>query len=144
MSWLLDTNVICELRKKKRCNPHVADWFARVADEDVHLSVLVIGEIRRGIETVRARDATTAAALERWLHRIVTDYESRILPVDRPVAEEWGKMNASGAVPAIDGLLAATARVHGLTLVTRNLKDVRRTGVACLNPFEKQKAGEPE
>ena len=136
MTYLVDTNVFSELRKGDRCDPHVAGWFAGVDEEDLNLSVLVIGEIRRGIETVRRRDVAGAAALERWLARLVRDHGDRLLPVDRAVAEEWGRLSALRPASVVDGLLAATARVHGLTLVTRNVRDVAWTGVACLDPFE--------
>jgi toxin FitB len=135
VSFLLDTNVLSELRKGGRCDARVAAWFAAVRDEDLHTSVLVVGEVRQGIEGIRRRDPQAAGLLERWLGRIVAQYEERILPVDRRVAEAWGRLNAAARLPAIDGLLAATALVHGLTLVTRNLKHVTRSGVPCLNPF---------
>ncbi len=112
MSWLLDTNVLSELRKRERCDSHVAEWFAAVPDEEIHLSVLVIGEIRRGIESIRRRDVKAATALDGWLDRVVTSHSDRILPVDQRIAEEWGRMGANGPISAIDGLLAATARVH--------------------------------
>jgi len=97
---------------------------------------LVIGEIRRGIETIRRRDVRSAEALDRWLAAILRTHAGRILPVDAAVAEEWGRLDARGRFPAIDGLLAATALVHDLTFVTRNVADVSRAGVALLNPFE--------
>ena len=136
MSYLLDTNVISELRKGQRCHPRVTAWFASVPDHTLYLSVLVIGEIRRGIERIRRRDVQTATTLEVWLMQIVTQHRDRILPVTREVAEEWGRMNAIGSFSTIDSLLAATAQVHGLTLVTRNVTDIAGTGVAYLNPFE--------
>jgi len=135
VSLLLDTNVLSEIRKGPRCHPRVWAWFQEVADEDIHLSVLVIGEIRRGIEAIRARDARAAQAFERWLARLVSDFGERILPIDRSVAEEWGRMNATRARSAVDSLLAATARVHGLTLVTRNVRDVRGLGASFFDPF---------
>lgn len=135
MSYLLDTNVISELRKGKRANPGVSDWFAAVADEDVFLSVLTIGEICRGIESVRRRDPDSAASLDRWLALLSEAHGDRVLPIDRPVAEEWGRMNVPDPLPVVDGLLAATARVFGLTLVTRNVADVEGTGVELLDPF---------
>lgn len=138
MSFLLDTNVLSELRKGSRCDSHVAAWVSAVDDAGLFLSVLVIGEIRQGIEAVRGRDARSAAALDAWLARITAEYEDRILPVDRPVAEAWGRLNASTPLPAIDGLLAATARVHGLTFVTRNVTDAARSGVPCLDPFQRR------
>lgn len=135
MSFLLDTNVISELRKGVRANSGVTSWFAGAADEDVFLSALTIGEIRRGIESVRRRDPDSGAALDGWLVRLGDAYADRILPIDRAVAEEWGRMNVPDPRPVVDGLLAATARVMGLTLVTRNVGDVVGTGVATLDPF---------
>ena len=102
----------------------------------IGLSVLTVGEIRKGIESVRRRDRRAARALERWLRRLVLEQADRILPIDLAVAEEWGRLNVPNPVPVVDGLLAATARVHGLTLATRNVKDVARTGARLLNPFE--------
>lgn len=135
MSYLLDSNIVSELRKRERANPGLVEWFAGVDDAELFLSVLTIGELRRGIESIRRRDRARALALSRWFHALATGYEDRILLVDRRVAEEWGRMNAVATVPAIDGLLAATAQVHGLTFVTRNTRDVIRTGVPYLNPF---------
>lgn len=135
MSYLLDTNVISELRKRERADPKVAAWFAELADEEIFLSALTIGEIRRGIESVRRRDPDSAAALDRWLALLSDAHGDRILPVDRTIAEEWGRMNVPDPLPAIDGLLAATARVLGLTLVTRNVADVDGTGVDLFDPF---------
>jgi predicted nucleic acid-binding protein len=135
VSFLLDTDVVSELRKRNRVDEGVEQWFSSVDDAEVFLSVLTVGEIRRGIESIRRRDRDRALALNRWLHALATQFEGRLLPVDRTVAEEWGRMNAAATLPVIDGLLAATARVHSLTLVTRNIRDVNRTGVACLNPF---------
>ena len=132
---MIDTNVISELRKSGRCDESVARWFADVADNEIFLSVLTVGEIRRGINSIQRRDAATAAALNRWLRGLVEHFSDRILVVDRTVAEEWGRMHVPDAVPVIDGLLAATAKVHGLSLVTRNTKHVSRTGVTCINPF---------
>ncbi len=137
MSYLLDTNVISELRKGPRCHPRVSEWFSAVSEEEVFLSVLVIGEIRRGVESIRLRDATAGRALERWLDKVVSLHDDQILPVDREIADTWGRMNVPDPIPVLDGLLAATAKVHGLTVATRNVRDVARTGVPCLNPFER-------
>lgn len=136
MSVLLDTNVVSELRKGERTNPHVRAWFRTVADTDLHLSVLVIGELRHGIERVRIRDAKQATALERWLQRVTREHADRILPIDRRVAEQWGRLSAVRNGSPVDVLMAATALVHELILVTRNTRDVAWTGVAFLNPFE--------
>lgn len=135
MSYLVDTNVISELRKGRRCDPGVASWFADVSPEEIYLSVLTIGEIRKGIENIRRRDERTAAVLEAWLGEVVAIHSDRILPVDDSIADRWGRYNAPAPLPVLDSLLAATASVHGLTLVTRNIKHVERTGVDCLNPF---------
>lgn len=135
MSFLIDSNVVSELRKRERANPRVRAWFAGVNDAELFLSVLTLGELRRGIEAVRRRDLTRALALSRWFHALATGYEDRILNVDRTVADAWGRMNATVTLPAIDSLLAATALVHGLTVVTRNTRDIGRTGVPCLDPF---------
>jgi hypothetical protein len=135
LSYLLDTNVISELRKGDRANPSVASWFAGVADEEIFLSVLTIGEIRRGVESVRRRDSDSAAALDSWLTRLNEIHRDRIVPVDRPIAEEWGRMSVPDPLPVVDGLLAATARILGLTLVTRNTADVEGTGIELLDPF---------
>ncbi len=136
MTYLLDTNVLSELRKGPRCHPRVATWFAGVDGQDLGLSVLVIGEIRRGIETLRRKDPRGAGALERWLAQLLRDHADRVLAIDGRVAEEWGRLTAIRPGSIIDVFLAATARVHGLTLVTRNVRDVEWTGVAWLNPFE--------
>ncbi len=136
MSFLIDTNIISEIRKGSRCDPAVAAWWAGVAEDDLRVSVLVLGEIRKGVELARQRDPQKARALETWLNDLVSDFGDRILPVDAAVAGEWGRMAAVRPVPAIDALLAATARTNGLTLVTRNAADVAGLDVEVLNPFE--------
>lgn len=137
MSYLLDTNLISELRKGERADANVAAWFAGIAEEEIFLSVLTIGEIRRGIESVRRRDPDSAAALDRWLNLLIEAHSDRIVPIDHPIAEEWGRMDVPDPLPVVDGLLAATARVLGLTLVTRNVADVNGTGVELLDPFKR-------
>ncbi len=135
MSYLLDTNVISELRKGKRADSTVSAWFAGLASEEIFLSVLTIVEIRRGIESVRRRDPDSAAALDRWLSLLSEAHGNRVVPVDSAIAEEWGRMNVPDPLPVVDGLLAATARVLGLVLVTRNVADVEGTGVELFDPF---------
>lgn len=135
MSYLLDTNVISELRKGRRANPGVLRWFEQLAEQELWLSVLVVGELRQGAERVRRRDPTSARRLDSWIKKLVADFQDRILVVDREVAELWGALNVPDPLPAIDGLLAATALVHDLTLVTRNGSDVAATGVPLVNPF---------
>ena len=134
--YLIDTNIISEIRKGRRCDAHVAAWYRATRDSELFLSVLVIGEIRQGIERLRPRNARQAAALENWLEEILGSFAERVLPVNERVAQIWGRLNAHDVLPVVDSLLAATAAAHGLTLVTRNLKDIERSGVRCLNPFE--------
>ena len=136
MSFLIDTNVISEIRKGERCDHRVAAWYDSIDPGGVYLSVLVTGEIRRGIERMQRRDPARAAVFERWLADLGAAFAARILPIDRAVADEWGRLSAIRTVPAVDGLLAATAKVHSLTLVTRNIADIAGLGAAVLNPFE--------
>jgi predicted nucleic acid-binding protein len=138
LSYLLDTNVISELRKGERANAAVSAWFEGLADEEIFISVLTVGEIRRGIESIRRRDPNGAAALDGWLARVVEAHRSRIIQIDRAVAEEWARLNVPDPLPVVDGLLAATAKVADLTLATRNVADIEGTGVAILNPFGDQ------
>ena len=135
MSFLIDTNVISEVRKGVRCDPSVAIWFDGVPEDQLFLSALVVGEIRKGVELARPRDPDRAAALEAWLSTLAAGFANRILPIDRAVAESWGRMSAVRTVPVIDGLMAATALVHDMTLVTRNEADVVGLGARVLNPF---------
>jgi toxin FitB len=136
VNYLIDTNIIFELRKGARCDGNVARWYRGVEDSNLYLSVLVLGEIRKGVERTRSRDAAQARALENWLTAVGKAFADRILPVDSAAADEWGRMNASRPLPVIDSLLAATAKAHGMTLVTRNLRDIEGIGVRILNPFE--------
>lgn len=136
MTFLLDTNVISEIRKGDRRQPRVAAWFDGVSDADLFISVLTAGEIRKGIESVRPRDPRKAERLERWLTELEQFYAERILPVDARVADIWGRICAIRSVPTVDSLLAATAMVHDMTLVTRNTSDVDGLGASVLNPFE--------
>jgi toxin FitB len=135
VSYLIDTNVISELRKGERADPRAATWFDAVADDEVYLSSLTLGEIRRGIESIGRRDSKAASALDGWLSRVSEQHRDRILPIDRSIAEEWGRMNVPDPLPVVDGLLAATAKVTGLTLATRNIVDIARTGVSWVDPF---------
>lgn len=135
MTWLIDTNVISEIRKGPRCHPAVAAWWAGVDDRGLFLSALTLGEIRKGIEGLRPRDPAKAAALDAWLADVAEAFGPRVLGVDLAVAEAWGRMSAMRSVPVVDALLAATAGVHGLVLVTRNTADVEGLGVRVLDPF---------
>jgi hypothetical protein len=133
--FLIDTNVLSELRKGARADVNVRRWFEGIDENSIFLSVLVTGEIRRGIEAIRKRDPRAASTLKRWLDNMMEAHSERVLPVDAATADEWGRLDARGSLPVVDGLLAATALVRGLTLVTRNVKDVVRTGVDVLDPF---------
>jgi predicted nucleic acid-binding protein len=135
VSYLVDTNIISELRKRERADANVRTWFASVTDDDLFLSVLVIGEIRQGIERVRERDSRQVEALEAWLGRVRKLFGPRLLPITESVAQEWGRLNRTRPLPTVDSLLAATAKVNGLTLVSRNAADYSGTGVSFLDPF---------
>lgn len=135
MSWLVDTNILSELRKGERANEGLRTWFAAAIEEELFTSVLVLGEVRRGIESIRRRDVPSALALEQWLARLETGFADRVLPIDAAVADRWGALNVPDPIPTVDGLLAATALVNDLVLVTRNSKDVERTGVRLLDPM---------
>lgn len=136
MSFLLDTNIISEVRKGPRSDPKVAAWYESIDDDEIYLSVLVLGEIRKGIELARPRDPVKARALEAWLVEVELAFGDRVFAIDRKVTDEWGRMNAVRPISVIDGLLAATAKVHRLTLVTRNAADVAGLGATVLNPFK--------
>jgi len=136
LSFILDTNVISEPRKGRRADANVMRWFSSVRTEELYISVLVIGEIRQGIEGLRRRDPTQASHLESWLVGLRRGYADRILPVDLEAAEEWGRMNVPDPISTRDGLMAATAKLRNMTFVTRNTSDVARTGVRLLNPFD--------
>jgi hypothetical protein len=135
VTYLLDTNVLSETRKPQPA-AGVADWIVATPPDRMHVSVLTLGEIEQGIARVRSRgDLQQAAALERWLREVETGFEDRVLPVTLPVAAAWGRQQYSQPLPVIDALIAATARVHGLTVVTRNVQDFDLAGVRVLNPF---------
>ena len=134
MSYLLDTNVVSEL-KKTRPNAGVAAWRDSTPSHEHFLSALVLGEIRRGVELLRPRDPTRAESIDAWLASLSSTYRDRILPVDAAVTDAWGRLDVPDRLPVVDGLLAATALVHDMTLVTRNTADIRRPSVRMFNPF---------
>ena len=135
MGFLIDTNVLAELRKGERGDPGVQAWYASISSTDIHISVIVLGEIRRGAELLRRRDPIAAARLDAWLTMLRTSVGNRLLPICQEVADRWGHLGIPDPLPIADGLLAATALVHDLVLVTRNTRDVERSGVEMLNPF---------
>ena len=136
MNYLIDTNIISEVRKGARCDGNVAVWYESVDESAVYLSVLVFGELRKGVERARPNDPVRAHALEQWLTSVALSFAERILPIDRAIADEWGRMGAKRPVSTVDALLAATAKVYGMTLVTRNVSDVSGLGAQVINPFE--------
>jgi toxin FitB len=135
LKFLLDRNVISEIRKRERAHPNVAKWVAQTPVKEIGTSVVVLAEIRRGIELKRRNDPDQADRFDQWFSQMRTRLADRVLPIDEPVAEAWALLSVPDPLPLIDGLLAATAKVHDLTLVTRNITDVARTGVAILDPF---------
>lgn len=134
MSFLLDTNVVSEIRRGR--DRHVRSWVEHVEDGDLHLSVLTIGEIRKGIELLRGRDPAQAEVFASWLDELHTRFSDRIVPIDARIAEEWGRLNAAAPPNTVDSLIAATARIHRLTVVTRNTRDFEGCGVQLLDPWQ--------
>ncbi|MDA9510029.1 twitching motility protein PilT [Bradyrhizobium sp. CCBAU 11386] len=135
MRFLVDTNVISEIRKRERADPNVIRWVNQTPAEDIGTSVLVLAEIRRGIELKRRNDPLQATSLDRWFSQMRIRLADRVLPIDETVAETWALLGIPNPLPLIDSLLAATAKVHGLTLVTRNIADIESAGVTLLDPF---------
>ena len=134
MTYLLDTNVVSEFRRPRHDAAFDA-WFSQVDRNELFLSALVIGEIANGIARLELRrDARQASLLERWLTELKQTFAERVLPVSTAVAERWGRLNAARPLPPVDGLLAATALEHDLTLVTRDAA-VAGTGVRLLDPW---------
>jgi predicted nucleic acid-binding protein len=134
LSFLLDTNAVSEIRRGR--DPHVRAWADAVDDVNLHLSVLTLGEIRTGIDRLRDQDPPQADVFARWLSELRTRFAERILSVDIRVADEWGRLNAIASRSTVDSLIAATAHVHDLTVVTRNTKDFQGCNVPLLNPWE--------
>ena len=131
--YLLDTNVVSELRKPK---PHgaVAQWIREVSDTELHISAVTIGEIQAGIELTREQDELKAAELEQWLELVSVTFN--VIPMDAVVFRAWARfMHRTSDTLYEDAMIAATARVHKLTVVTRNVTDLKRFGVNVLNPF---------
>lgn len=133
--FLLDTNVISELRKRDRADANVRTWIDDHRDDEFWMSVLVVAELRRGVELIRRRDVHAASTLMAWLESTIVGYKDRLLPVTLEIGQRWALLSVPDPLPVIDGLMAATALEHDLTLVTRNVDDVKRTGAAVVNPF---------
>lgn len=136
--YLIDTNVISEARKRGKANPGVVAFFREVAqrEEALYLSVVSVGELRRGVELIRYRgDTPQAQLLERWLADVLDHYRGSILPFNSDAAQVWGRLRVPHAEHEIDKQIAAIALVNGLTVVTRNLADFAGTGVNVRNPF---------
>jgi predicted nucleic acid-binding protein len=134
MSYLLDTNVVSELRKRSP-DPNLLAWYDDVPSQELFLSVLTLGEIRLGVERLRRKDLAQAESLDRWLSGLSQAYGDRIVPVDAAAADAWARLSVPDPLPVVDGLLAATAHARNWTLVTRNTGDLARAGVRLLNPF---------
>lgn len=134
MSFLVDTNVVSELGRKNP-NRHVVAWANSVGTAGLHLSVLTLGEIAKGAASLARRDAARGAALSRWLEGLHYQYADRIIAVDDEIAEAWGRLASGRSIPVIDALLAATALVRGMTLVTRNVRDIADIDIEVVNPW---------
>jgi predicted nucleic acid-binding protein len=135
--YLLDTNVLSELRKANRCDAGVRQWFEEAASEDLFISVVVLGEIRQGIERIRQRDQAQARALEKWLQWVTAEFGDRVLPVDEKIADQWGRLGGRQPIPVLDAFLAATAITHDLSVVSRDMDGFRNTGARVINPFSR-------
>ena len=135
--FLLDTNVVSELRKGVRANSGLASWFAERNRRELFLSAVTLAELRRGIALIARRDPAQAEHLRGWCDRVQRDFghTGRLLPIRAAEAAAWGELMALRPVPILDGFLAATAKVHDLTLVTRNTDDFESLPIRVENPF---------
>ena len=136
--YLIDTNVISEARKLDKANLGVRAFFSQVAarGDAVYLSVVTVGELRRGVDLIRHRgDLGQSALLATWLQAVLDSYDDNILPFDAQAAQVWGRLRVPNAEHALDKQIAATALVNDLTVVTRNTGDFLGTGVRLINPF---------
>jgi toxin FitB len=135
VSFLLDTNVISELRRK-RPDARVVAWLKRAGPTTLWISVLTLGDIAKGAARCAARDRAQAETYYRWLALLRSNYADRTIAIDADICEAWGRLAANRPLPVIDGLLAATALARGLTLVTRNVRDFAGVAIGILNPWE--------
>ena len=136
MPFLLDTNILSELRKGKRCNSNVASWAEKESEKAHYISVLSLGEIRKGIELLRKKSPAGCISFEVWLQKIQSDYSNCTIAITSEIAGRGGELSALRPWSVIDSLLAATAIEHGLTLATRNTKDFEGLQISIVNPFE--------
>lgn len=135
--YLIDTNVISEARKGSNANPGVRKFFREIDPSDLYIPVQIIGEIRRGLESIKRRgDLPQARRLEKWLDLIVDSYADRILSFDQASAQVWGRLMSPHPEHPVDKQIAAIALIHDLTVITRNVDDFRGTGARTRNPFD--------
>ena len=137
--YLVDTNVISEIRKKSKANSGVRAFFSRAAQQEtrLYISIITIGELRRGVEMIRYRgDTRQADKLEKWLITIINEYSENILDFTEAEAQVWGRLRVPNYENALDKQIAATALTNGLTVVSRNIDDFTGTGVKLINPFK--------
>ena len=132
--WLLDTNIVFELRKQDQANSGLLEWFAGIAEEEIYLSVVTLGEIRKVLETLRKEDTIQSIVFERWLETLQQTFWEHLLWIDPDISIEWGKLQAIRTIPSHQGFLAATALRQDLTLVTQNVESYRGFGIETLNP----------
>lgn len=138
LMYLIDTNIISELRKGKQANRGVIEFLydTKADKQDCYLSVVTIGELRRGIEMIRHRgDVKQADALQKWFLMIANKYSNKIIPIDHEVAAIWADLRVPHHENILDKFIAATALLHSLQVVTRNIKDFEKTGVPVVNPY---------
>jgi predicted nucleic acid-binding protein len=133
--YLLDTNILSELRKGPQADTKVRTWDASTDADERFTSVIVFAELMKGAQLRGRKDVGGGAALDRWIERVVAEFQDRILPVDLAVASVWARLMAQRSRPPIDMLIAATAIAHGCILVTRNVSDFEESGARLLNPW---------
>jgi predicted nucleic acid-binding protein len=136
--YLIDTNVISEVRKRTKANRGVREFFQQMVDDGIepYISVITVGELRRGVSSIRHRgDVRQAAQLDNWLETLLSQYQDHVLDINSDIAQLWGVLRVPNPENALDKQIAATALIHDLTVVTRNEKDFASCGVPVLNPF---------
>lgn len=134
MKYLLDTNVVSEIQKKKP-NPQVVAWFSVVHYSQLHISCITIGEIRKGMLKLSKNDSVSSLKLKKWLEELIIDYNERILNIDKEICEEWGELMSINGTNAIDALIAAQAKQNNMILVTRNTKHYNMFNIKIFDPF---------